>query len=134
MADKYEIGYYNEDTGEENPAIEQGSTFLLTFTADNFFTDVPTLTGQYRPSLGGTPAVDMTGTVAVVPADPQAGTPERLLCNLTIAADDTAVIPPGSGVWDCELTGSYAGDAAFVFKPLGSGVRAKVKGESTVTP
>lgn len=120
----YDIGYPNERRASQlNPPIEQGSTFVLDFTVTNIFTGTPTLTGQYRPVLDGAGHTDMVGTVIVAT--------ELLSCRLEIDATTTAAMTPGRGFWDCELTGTVDGDAAFVLKPFGAGNKAKVVAEAT---
>lgn len=121
----YEIGYINEN-GEINPPIEQGSTFWLEFTVTNIFTDggaTAALTGQYRPSLTGA-HVDMVGTILSI-------TPELLSCRISLTAAVTEELTPGSGFWDCELTGIVNDDVSFVLKPLGAANRCLVVGEAT---
>lgn len=140
MAKKYEIGYVNPDTGEDNPPIECGSTFELTFAIKNLpaaimakfcegrvYTaalDTGTgLRGKYRAGTIDGAATAFTGVVTKV-------SDTELSCYLTLTSVQTAALTASNkGFFDCEL---YNDDATpYVIKPLGSGCRAKVVGEAT---
>jgi hypothetical protein len=132
----YHIGYPNPDTGETNPPIEKGSTFILDFTVtDIFAADNPaavspllaslTLRGQYRPTVDGSDHTDFICTATRVAAT--ATVAKHIACRLSLTATTTTGMIAGNGFWDCELEDS----SGYVMKPLGYSNKARVVKEVT---
>lgn len=128
----YHIGYPNsDDSSTINPPIEQGSTYELDFTVTlpaaimaKFTTpNTVALRASYRTSLDSSTKTDFTTcTVSATSAT-------VLTCKIVMSSVTTATLSAGRGYWDCELYNTEA--TPYVFKPLGSGNKAKVVGEAT---
>lgn len=138
MGANYHIGYYDSEGRVINPPIEQGSTFELYFNVtlpasimakfcegrvvEGVLDTGTGLRAKYRTSLSAVSGTDFTCTVSKT-------SNTVLACYVSLTSVQTAGLAVGSGFWDCEL---YNDDATpFVFKPLGSGNKAKVVGEAT---
>lgn len=128
----YEIGFEN-DQGNINPPIEQGSTFKLTVKFPNIFTDDgvnATVRAQFRPKIEKTEHTDFTCTITsrtVTAGDVQG----YITYDIVMAATVTAGLPPGVGYWDTEIIGTVGSDTAYVYKPCGAGQRCLVVAEAT---
>lgn len=123
----YDIGFKNPSTGLVNPAIEQGSTFVLDFTITDIFAPDPavlTLSACYRKSIKSADKTEFDVTLSRTPAVPPA-TFGLVTCKLGITAAVTKLMAPATGVWECEI----ADDTGFVLKPFGCANKAKVLAE-----
>ena len=122
----YNIGFYNEQNGDINPPIQQGSTFELTFTCTDVFggtlANDLTVTAQYRPITAEATHTDFTCTVL-------SRANGLVSVKLVIPSDVTNTMTPGNGRWDCEIADNAT--PPYVLKPLGSNNRAKVVAEVT---